>query len=848
MGFSNPELQINSATTLRVRIVEQDPAKPNDPNAFVPVSIPAGSAMTIYVRPPGAAASTKALAAVFTTDGQDGLIEYSPEVGEAPPIDEAGKWEIQGRVIIAGKAYWSRRAAFRAGANLAESGAITVVPGTIAGVGDVLSTVIVSTNLTMLADPVAGSGFVLMPTLMISGTFSYTDFEDPVDGVDLVYYIDATNGDDGNDGLSPGQAWQTGANVEPAIRQGYSDRFYFLRGETWVGPGFSFNNVKLIGRSASQPIVFGYYGDNNDPRPKFETTGGSGFDVFGNSGSELAYFAMVGLHFENVSTTETNADGFRFNGSGVNSSPNAPNAVYGATYCLVEDCCFDSYCNNLTFDPQGDNVGAFFDVRLRRNLIVNSYRYNPDLTLTDNRSQGAFIGQTTGVLLEGNYYDHNGWIESQVLLVGGVPNTPYDNLNHNVYTTSKCRNVVTRWDFCLRAGGPAMQHRSGGTLHESFFQDNPNHYTNGVVRGGSEPVVPEGVTCDVQRNVFLKANAGQGDGNYKGIEFANQASAPSTVQDNIVAHTAPLYPGQTEGTGQAKRAINLEPDIQGEVDLGISDFSLIDNLFYNAGYIQIDGEQEALKATGSVTFTGTDGGTIPSGAVLTRGDGELYETTQGGVIAGGTVTLTVEAQVAGYDGNTGNGTTLTLTTPITDVDDDATAAGPINGGVWDNVFDNMLMQGNVVAITEDIGDTSGHSNRAVRTRNGSPLATITGKFTFTGNSYYVSEEVGGGNSGDYFRFDETGNYTVGDWRTNVEPSAIFPGIDGGVPAPSYTDPDRDLEQYFDSILPGGAPWSLDSIQTYMLTLHRHNWPADVTAPKAVDYVRGGFDLPLIAAL
>ena len=48
------------------------------------------------------------------------------------------------------------------------------------------------------------------------------------------YYVDATSGNDGNDGLSPGDAWQTITKINSeSFLPG--DEILFKRGETWSG-------------------------------------------------------------------------------------------------------------------------------------------------------------------------------------------------------------------------------------------------------------------------------------------------------------------------------------------------------------------------------------------------------------------------------------------------------------------------------------------------------------------------------------------------------------------------------------------------------------------------------------
>lgn len=73
--------------------------------------------------------------------------------------------------------------------------------------------------------------------------------------------------------------------------------------------------------------------------------------------------------------------------------------------------------------------------------------------------------------------------------------------------------------------------------------------------------------------------------------------------------------------------------------------------------------RQAAKASGDVTFTGTDGAVIVSGTRLQL-DGLEYETTAEATIAGGNAIATVEAVQAGVDGDQLAGAELSLVSPI----------------------------------------------------------------------------------------------------------------------------------------------------------------------------------------
>lgn len=87
----------------------------------------------------------------------------------------------------------------------------------------------------------------------------------------------------------------------------------------------------------------------------------------------------------------------------------------------------------------------------------------------------------------------------------------------------------------------------------------------------------------------------------------------------------------------------------------------------------------ATAATGTVTFTGSNGATVLAGAVLVAFDGQLYATAADVTIASGTAVATVTAVTAGVKGNRLTGQTFTLQSPVAGVNGNA-VAGAMTGG------------------------------------------------------------------------------------------------------------------------------------------------------------------------
>jgi uncharacterized phage protein gp47/JayE len=91
----------------------------------------------------------------------------------------------------------------------------------------------------------------------------------------------------------------------------------------------------------------------------------------------------------------------------------------------------------------------------------------------------------------------------------------------------------------------------------------------------------------------------------------------------------------------------------------------------------------ATFASGTVTFTGTNGTVITTSPTVTLRLNEAitYHLTVGGTIASGTATGTIVSDIAGADANIPIGTTLQLESPIAGVSSTVTVAASITNGI-----------------------------------------------------------------------------------------------------------------------------------------------------------------------
>lgn len=102
--------------------------------------------------------------------------------------------------------------------------------------------------------------------------------------------------------------------------------------------------------------------------------------------------------------------------------------------------------------------------------------------------------------------------------------------------------------------------------------------------------------------------------------------------------------------------------------------------------------KDPAKAGGPLTITGVATTVVPAGTAWTRGDGaEFVTTTDNTIGGGGSVVATLEASEAGADGNTDTGTTLSIVTPIADVDSSG-ISGEIENGTDAELDADLLVR------------------------------------------------------------------------------------------------------------------------------------------------------------
>lgn len=362
-----------------------------------------------------------------------------------------------------------------------------------------------------------------------------------------VIYVSNTGGDDAAAGLSAAAPVRTLARAVALVRDDSADQILLKRGDAWAE---TFGVWTKSGRSRQEPILIGAYGAG--ARPLIKAGVDDGILIGASRAKSVEHLAIVGIHFW--------ADGRDPTVPGYDPKvvSYAVKGVAGGGDILIEDCRAARFMTNVSFVGY---FGEVRDVRVRRNVLVDAY----DVGATKLHAQGMFADNVSGLLLEGNTFDHNGWADD-------VPGARPKIYNHNVYLTAETDGVVVRGNTFAHASSHGLQARSGGIVTGNLFLNNPIGMSYGLVNGGGK-TKPGGVSGEVSDNVFVGGRTIDGAGRGIGIEVANIRPGTGTViQRNV-------FTQYLEG---GHPAIELSSGVgiyQGD-GVGLNDLTLRDNVVY----------------------------------------------------------------------------------------------------------------------------------------------------------------------------------------------------------------------------------------------------------------------------
>ena len=335
-----------------------------------------------------------------------------------------------------------------------------------------------------------------------------------------IVYVSSSAGSDANNGTSAEAPVATIEKAITLVRDGYPDHILLKRGDTWIaqeGLGSFYS-----GRSASEPMVVGYYGKQGDrPLIKIEKTFFHAIDI------ERSHIAIIGIELY-----------------AYKHDPNSPEYESERGVCaieilsakgkniLIEDCKFN-YLQLAAFTTKRREIGMLENIRLRRNITVqswagDSYRMHERRT----RIQGLFVAGVSGILIEENLFDHNGWNQQ----VEGAGACMY---NHNIYMAADNPNpekIIIRNNTFARGAAHGLQVRSGGYVENNLFVGNAINLNVGYHK---DPPM-KGAFSEVRNNVFqevrLMDSLNTDYPRTASIRGIGEITIPAIIENNIFSN------------------------------------------------------------------------------------------------------------------------------------------------------------------------------------------------------------------------------------------------------------------------------------------------------------------------
>lgn len=206
-----------------------------------------------------------------------------------------------------------------------------------------------------------------------------------------------------------------------------------------------------------------------------------------------------------------------------------------ATILKGENILFD----NLSFkgDVNIQNVQGFTmrgtdvtDVHLDK-PVDGGATWHPSL----NRQGGMYVSNTSGLLLEKNFFDHNGWGDGYDPNLSATRPQPPSMYSHNIYLQYDNSDVTLRDTISMRGASFGAQVRSGGFIENNLFLDNNCGVSS--LGGDYDGAGPIGNYTLFMNNVITsgahKLVSAQQGGLTIGMEMRGRHSA---LVDNIIAH------------------------------------------------------------------------------------------------------------------------------------------------------------------------------------------------------------------------------------------------------------------------------------------------------------------------
>jgi hypothetical protein len=387
---------------------------------------------------------------------------------------------------------------------------------------------------------------------------------------------------DGSDSSGNGTINSPVATVQKALTlvhpqtpggQGFGDQILLRRGDTF---NTQLTNWTYSGQNANNPFVLGAYSDPNKPsseRPKINSGNGTAFSNQATTNNHPAWsnFSFLGVSFEASDRnyrqpTPNFTVGTRSDGQGGTYGMFLLGALNNIS---IEDCSFQYFRTGLSIQAVS-GWGRPQNVTLRRDVIADQYVVSFDAAGHYVTSEGIYAQGIDTVKLEENVFDHNGWMDPAYGNFGAVPSL----YNHNAYLNDDSNNVVVTGNIFANASSHGIQARSGGTVTNNLFLNNPIAMSYGFEH---EHERPGGVFGEVSGNIVYGGRDISGAARGWGLEIGNltpKANGGGTVVKNNI------YAGYAND-GQPAIQVSIPINVTNpQTAVGVNDLTVQNNIVY----------------------------------------------------------------------------------------------------------------------------------------------------------------------------------------------------------------------------------------------------------------------------
>lgn len=299
-------------------------------------------------------------------------------------------------------------------------------------------------------------------------------------------YVDSAAADDNGDGSQahPRKTIYAGSQL---LRMGFPDWLLLKKGGEWLETV----QMEWSGRSADEMILISAYGSGPRPMMKGRYNIGTPLISMGNRpGGD--FIAIVGIEFYAYDRDPANPE---YNAATADDGISGIVMLNPFHAFLIEDCKLSFFNDNIS---QAGTLGGpwSYDLRIRNNIITDCY------TIT-HKASGIHTYMVSGLVVEGNVFDHNGYLE-------GVSENYVYQYNHNIYISAAAEadpsntiddSIVFRNNIMTRDASGA-QLRTGGTFEDNLWARSPYPYSFALPNTG---------LTTIRREVVIEgaANAGQ---------------------------------------------------------------------------------------------------------------------------------------------------------------------------------------------------------------------------------------------------------------------------------------------------------------------------------------------------